>query len=794
MSILIDRDPFLAQNIHKPWRERGLWPAHWVGCPGATPPFVAAFRLRFSAPQLGGEPQTARLHVTADERYELFLDGERIGRGPERGAPEAWFYESYDLHLTPGEHVLAERVWALGEKAPDAQMSIRPGFLLAAEGEWLPLLSTGAAAWEARLLDGYQFFDWPFAFWKGATLGVDGSRFPWGFESGLGDGWTAALPLAAGVGKRVDWELRPQHILTPAMLPPMLDAPVAAGKVRFVGEVEPPEMRVANSFKDEEMLWTKFVQGETSLSIPPHSCRRVLLELDDYYCAYPTLLVSVGAGSEVRIDWAEALFLTPNVWGGEKGPRDEVDGKYFVGRGDVFWPDGGLGRKFETLWWQAGRFIQVLVKTADQPLVLERFALQETRYPLEMKSHFVASDPRLERIVPLLTRGIQVNAHETYFDCPYYEEMQYAGDTRLEALTTYVMTSDDRLPRKALRLFDGSRLATGMTQSRYPCRKLQIIPSWTLWWVAMVRDYAYWRTDLDFVRALMPGVRATMEGFRRDYGLDGLLHAPEGWNNFDWVPAWDQDAGCPPDAVSGVSGVLNWHLIYTLTLYADLEERLGESLLSERAYWHAHDMSQKALNAFWDAKRGMLADDLAHQHFSEHTQCLALLSDLLDRSQRERAAEGLLTAPDLQRATVYFSHYLFETYRKLGRMDALFNRLPLWFDLAERGFKTPIEKPEPSRSDCHGWGAHPLYHYFATILGIRPGDLGFCSAEIIPQLGPLDYACGRLVHPGGGEIVLEVRRHANRELHGKLSLPPGVDAMLHVNGKIHFFRDETKEF
>ncbi len=30
--------------------------------------------------------ETIRIHVTADERYDLFLNGERIGSGPEKPA------------------------------------------------------------------------------------------------------------------------------------------------------------------------------------------------------------------------------------------------------------------------------------------------------------------------------------------------------------------------------------------------------------------------------------------------------------------------------------------------------------------------------------------------------------------------------------------------------------------------------------------------------------------------------------------------------------------------------------
>src|SRR6201995_5293651 len=50
-------------------------------------------------------------------------------------------------------------------------------------------------------------------------------------------------------------------------------------------------------------------------------------------------------------------------------------------------------------------------------------------------------------------------SHETYMDCPYYEQLMYVGDTRLQVLTTFATSRDDRLPRKALEVFDFSRAA-----------------------------------------------------------------------------------------------------------------------------------------------------------------------------------------------------------------------------------------------------------------------------------------------------------------------------------------------
>ena len=46
-------------------------------------------------------------------------------------------------------------------------------------------------------------------------------------------------------------------------------------------------------------------------------------------------------------------------------------------------------------------------------------------------------------------------------DTPYWEQLQYVGDTRIQALISYAVTGDDRLPLQALRAFDQSRVPEG---------------------------------------------------------------------------------------------------------------------------------------------------------------------------------------------------------------------------------------------------------------------------------------------------------------------------------------------
>ncbi|MFC1466946.1 MAG: alpha-L-rhamnosidase C-terminal domain-containing protein [Candidatus Brachytrichaceae bacterium NZ_4S206] len=780
--ILITEDPFLPLNTGKPWRERGLWPASWITHPRARPPFVAAFRKQFTLDQAA----TIRIHISADQRYQLYLDGRRIGQGPERGAPDLWFYESYDLALDPGAHVLVARVWHWGEHAPQAQMSVTPGFLLAAEGEWQAALSTGLSAWECALLDGYTFGQFERIPWKGGNTYLDGRAYPWGVEHGHGANWTPAQTLRRAMARRLDWELPPQHILAPASLPPIIDEARRVGVVRFAANVETLDTRdipIRSADHDAEAAaeWQRLVSGEGEARIPPRATRRILIDLQDYFLAYAEITVSGGAGAIIRIRWAEALNRGTNLWRGDKGQRDDIEGKFVLGNGDQYISDGGARRAFAPLWWSAGRYVEVVIQTLDEPLTVNALIFRESRYPLDMESAFEASDERLNEIMPILARGIQCTANETYFDGPHWEEIMYLGDTRLEALCTYVMSRDDRLPRKALRMFDVSRLSSGLTQSRYPCSLLQIIPPFSLWWVLMAHDFALWRGDAPFVRSLMPGVRAVLEGYARWIGDDGLLRAPEGWNFMDWAPAWHAEAGAPPDGVDGVSGLLNWHYVYALTQAAALEAMLGETAMAARWRAQAKRLAQAASAAFWDESRGLMADTLARDRFSEHTQCMAVLSGQIDARRRRRVLRGLLGDPDLERCTIYFSFYLFEALRALNRADAILDRLQLWFDLKANGLRTPVEQPEPTRSDCHGWGSHPLFHYFATILGIRPAAFGFGAVEIRPQLGRLTRASGRLVHPRG-EIAVDFHVEDGR-VRGTVRLPAGVRGVLIANGE-----------
>jgi alpha-L-rhamnosidase len=794
-TIIVDK-PYRELEPAARWMERGRWPCSWISIPDAAArPLIAAYRCRFTL----DKAETLRLHVTADERYELYVDGARIGRGPERGDDENWFFETYDVALAVGAHLLVARAWALGVHAPFAQKSARHGLLVATGGPRDALVGTGLAAWEGKRLGGYAFKGSELTWATGDNETVTASDCGWGFERGEGAGWGAVEKVETGANKPLylDWDPAGTHLLRPAVLPQMRSEKAPAPVIRHLdavpGDAETSLVLAAQDLVAERRSWQAWLAGGTVV-IPPRTSRRAILDLGDYRCGYPALTASGGRGAKLRLFWAEGLYEAPadatSIWKYNKGHRDAVEGKLFRGAGDTFLPDGNPGRRFAPLWWRAGRYLELRVETAGEALTLDRFELEETGYPFAPTAEFAASDTRLAEAVPPMLRVMQMCMHETYMDCPYYEQMMYIGDTRLEVLTTYTLTADDRLPRKALQMFDASRGAStlGLTLSRWPVRHSQVIPPFSLWFLAMIHDFAQWRGDAAFVRSLMPGAHAVLDAFDKWMGKDGLLGPAPGWNFTDWTHEWRSwdppgapAAGMPPDADRAPSGILNWQLVYALQRMAELEDWLGEPERASRNRRRAAELAARVDAAFWDSGRGLYADDLAKTSFSEHAQCLSLLSGHLPASRRTQLRQGLLHDASLVRATVYFSHYLFEAYRTLDAMDAMLERLTLWFGFRAQGFHTTPESPEPSRSDCHAWSAHPLYHYHASILGVRPAGFGYDTVRIEPRLGPLAWARGATPHPRG-KTETEFRR-AGDKTSWRVVLPQGVNGVLVVNGR-----------
>jgi alpha-L-rhamnosidase len=781
-----ERLPVSAEILSRQWQ------AQWIACAGAPARDEGVYRFR-KVLEVRDAPRRFLVHVSGDQRFVLFANGQRVGIGPSRGDVQHWRFETFDLapFLRAGRNLLVATVWNFGVDAPAAQVSDRTGFVVQGDGaaeaaantdaSWQCAPEPGQAAWPEGVvaLRRLQYVV------VGPGERMDAARYDWEWarlpEPGDAAGrWAAAIPYGAPSPRSIregpGWALSPEgRWLVPDELPPMEYRPVSAGSV----------VRVAG-------LPEGAAFPARAVTVPARTKADLLLDRHELVAAYPELRFSGGRGARVRLSYQEALVKDRFF----KGNRNDIEGKRLVGLQDLVLPDGGTQRVFEPLWWRTWRFLEVDVETGDEPLTLDGLVAHATGYPFERKARFDAGDPGLARIFETGWRTARLCAHETYVDCPYYEQLQYVGDTRVQALISYAITGDDRLARQAIQAFDDSRIPDGITSERYPTSAPQYIPPFSLLWVGMVHDFWRYRDDAAFVRRELPGTRSVLDFYLRHVRQDGLVGYVPWWNFVDWA---FQDGVPPLDAERGGSVPITLQMVNALREAADLEDALGDparaGLYRQRAAASAAAVRRLA----WDEAKGLVADTPARAHFSEQANILAILGDALPEGAGDAVLDKLLAEPmpssagsggpdaaapaakatrsglGLTEATYYFRFYLARAMEKLGRADDYLPQLEPWREMLALGLSTWAETPGPSsRSDCHAWSAHPTYDLVTLVAGIEPGAPGFARARIEPHLGALQRLDASLPHPKG-LIEVSYERTAAGALLATVTLPEGLE-------------------
>lgn len=736
--------------------------ASWIWCPDAERGIVfLKFRTEFEVKN--GEAPLV-IDVSADERYYLTCDGEFVSRGPNRSMVENWQYNTYELKLSPGRHIMEAVVWKTGDAAPLAQLSCRGGFILKADGVYDERLTTGKAKWKVGALDGIEAMGSDNGVWgTGAQWKITGS----GILNGEPEKWNAAVVVRGPIAIKgpQTWGLRTQGwMLFPSQLPDQLEEPVHIGKIVAVtteaawrtnhlytaAETNTPEVARLNDFIARRL---------PVYTVPAHTHLQIAWDLGRYICAYPKLELGPAKDARVSWTWTESSLLPDGRKGREPNARNEIVGRSLAGYGDVFIPDAERIGVFTTPWFRCGKWCRLDIETGDEALELSDIALIESRYPLSTDECAFSSpdDPSLQSIRAIGARAMQMCCHEMLFDCPYYEQQMYPGDTRVQLNTISALSSDDRMIKRAIELFDLAVRDDGQCPFNWPTRGTQEGATYTLCYLLMYGDYVMNHADRAWLKARLPGFRMTMAGIEYYENQAGLLENLPGWQFVDWVPSWQ--GGVAPGGLwgSGVNAEANLFWVLAMESAAKTERALGNE--GQAAYWEVKSAKLKKaiLSTFWCEARGLLADTPEMKSFSEHAQALAIIGDVLPPEKRAIAFRHLVEDPDLARCTVYFSFYLFDAYFRMGRGDLFLKRLDLWRESVKSGLTTTQEEfdtaDHEARSDCHAWGAHPIWWMQTGLAGIRSAAPFFEKVLVAPCPGMLAALQATHPHPHGSIIV-----------------------------------------
>ncbi len=731
-------------------------PLVWLDASDADPRggVSALFRRAFA---LEKPLSSHRLWVSASQRFELRLDGQFIAAGPSRSDEARWHVTPVKLpKLSPGPHVLAARVTHYGELSGVGQMGPEP-FLLVAPDPRSPaaadVLATGRS-WKGTVEPGRQFVTG--ACWKGRRpyyvvgageeISADATLEDWADVNFADDGWLGVSQLCHGQAD--EWgNLRHACHLRPDPLVQMARTPQ-----RF-------RRGLARAGCTQEHL-DAWLAGAGPLTLRPADApdgqATVVLDVGTITNCYPRLRGEAAGPAQLHLVTSESPYVPEQDRA--KFHRDRLDGAWFQGHGDRVSTGGGRF-DFTPTWFRSFRYLELTAEGAG-PVTLAPIELTETAFPLTRRATFravgQAGSPSLRTLWDVSWRTLQLCSHETFFDCPHYEQAQFPGDTRIQAIGHYVLAGQPQLARKAIDDFHASILPMGLTQCRYPSRRLQVLPTFSLYWIGMQADYLRYRNDAAFVAPYLPRARGVMEWFISRLRSDGLLGPVEYAPFMDWTSGFAK--GNAPQDADGGSAILTLLLARAARWMERLELAAGQRECASR-YRKLHRSLLRAVkDGCWHAHRKLLADTPTAATFSVHAQVEGVLAGFWSTRQARAVLSRAIADPSLTPpGSFYYRFYLLEAMRLAGLGDQFVGQLAPWQScLQQTGLNTwPESQTQTPRSDCHAWGIAPAIGLMETVVGLThdaPGTLSFA-----PHLGPLE-SFSATVPTAAGAAKVELAR------------------------------------
>ncbi len=762
----------------------------WISHPAAltgSEPVVLHFRREI---RLDQRPAVLPVTVTADNRFILFVNGRRVANGPSTGTLARWRTSTVDLapYLQPGPNVVAAAVWDFVRKQPEAPAGGPLPAASALPPQVAPIawqsaglgfrliggpLSTTAPGWRVKIDAGHMAGNGRAQvprkryYVASAPEIIDAAKADWDWtgpsENG---GWENAVPSPQASGRS----------LVADLLPPQRYAPAAPGSVVR------SDLAGAQDFPAR------------AVTVPANTRAKILLRRDAMISAYPELDVSGGSGATIKLTYTEALYDAE----GNRGDRNLIGDRLALGMFDTFIADGSR-RTFAPLWWRTWRYAELDIQTGAAPLRLEAFRIFETGYPFEKVARFNSSDPELNRIWDIGWRTAQIDAHETYMDSSYWEQLQYQGDTRLQMLISYTVSGDPRLAVQAIDAFAESDVHGGLQQGAYPSRSDNVIATFALAWVGMLKDWYLEQPDRNVIVRHLPRMRKVLNWFEPTRMPNGLLGKNPHWNFIDWVRSKNDREFFPSFGKDGGSCLMTVLWLGALRDGAILETAYGDQQIAAQNIAQANAARDAIRKLCWNKERGLFADNADFTLYSQHMNALAVLYDVATREEASAILERItvpgrgIDAPEgMFTTTYYFAWYLIRAFEHAGLAERYPSLLKTWRDLLTQNYTSWPESRGETRSDTHAWSAHPTADLLGIVAGIRPGAPGYARLRVAPHLSDLTSLDATAATPQG---AVSVRYRVNgSSLTAEIERPAALPGEFVWKGKTYPLTEVRSRF
>lgn len=692
--------------------------------------------------ELPSTVEDAVLRISANTRYCLSVNSTEIIHGPCRGDHWHHFCDSVDIasYLKQGKNVVAVKVTAYpsfetttedySNFGPIWAMSPNTGPMLIVWGEFGDGIdiSTGRADWHYLNDSAINWHIQRVAHWMGCTEDVEGAKLPWG--------WQTDMQVSQG--------------FEPAII--KWDNIVKFGEIRPLFLYDRPIKHLLR--KEIEGLYVlthsdnfSFPVKEGHIVLPANDTYEAIIATERLTTSFVYLRCKDGAGSRIKLLYSEA-YSKADGDRSYKENRSNITGE-LIGVEDIYRPGGG-DEIYSPSWFRTFRFIKVIIETGDTPLTLYPLKLIETRYPLENKISFTSGQQWAQKIWDISLRTLELCMHETYEDCPFYEQLQYTMDTRLQMLFTYAISNDTDLPMKTIHDYHTSLLPEGILQSRFPSKHPQIIPVFALHWIFMLKDIYMETGDLSILERYRPTMESVLGWFKRKTGAHGLIEHLDYWDYIDWTDAWADIQGTPRASKHGPATIQNLVYAYALGVSSELLDALGHTQLAQKYMSEKVRILENVETLCWSAEKELYSEGPGYEEYSQHAQLWAVLSGLAHGDKAKAIMGKTITDTTLIPCSFVLQFYLFRALELAGMYEETEKLWDMWKELLDLDLTTVPEIPSKyTRSDCHAWGALILHELPRKFLGVTSLEPGYGKIKIQPMGLYMQEISGSVPTPHG---------------------------------------------
>lgn len=713
-----------AQAPETPRNTPMQWDARWISAGTAPAAYgVYLFRKQFDLLNYSGP---FIIHISADNRYRLYVNGRLAGMGPARGDLANWYYETIDIspYLKYGNNILAAEVVNYGSSKPRGQLTAAAGLLLQGHTpREAAIINTGATNWQ--VMEDEAFSTLPVTTSNGAFYGayagdsIVAQYHPWGWEQpGFKDSCWEPAVAAAGVALQGssanDWRL----------LAPRPIGPLYQERQNFAA-ITSQQGIIADA---------AFLKGTAPLTVPAKRKVRLQLDCGQQTTGFPEILVSGGMNATIKITYQAAYNSHTTVQ-------------------DVIRPDGGSRRRFMPSGYRTFRYVQLDIETDKAPLTLVDYYNVYTQYLLKDKSAFTAN-AQTDSLWNTGKHAALLGAQDNLYNDPYQEQLQYIQDAHIQGLAIAFFSGDDQLLRNALVQADQSRIPEGLVRSRYPSDDRLLNITDALSWIGVLQDYLLYKGDKALAKQLFPGVR----------------------NILDWVDRYQDPAtGLPgnmPYRDSLALAPLTGQYLYALrqaSAIAGYCDKPADSLSWSRT---ADKLREVFYQQCYDNEKGLYAETPAKKTFSRYTNAMAVLADAVPPRQVKSLMQRLLNEKPLPDESLREKYYIFRAMQETG-VTATFP--------AELQYLSAIQEQNSAVMYQSAAAVTNLFLLGITA-GIQSTSWNFKTVLIAPDPGPSPHVKATMVHPDGGLMEVDLAFKNNR-VSGTVRLPFGITGRFRWRGR-----------